>query len=89
MGSVIRVTVELISARGRHRDKVLGVAEIANVGGSATRADYRYTVFGKANKKMHEGRLENMPRKQMLAWDLLTLVLVECRATKIRRKLDG
>lgn len=84
---MIRVTVELISAVSPSRNKVLGKAEISNIGGTATRGHYRYKVYGKGGKKMHEGVLKNMPRKQMNGWDLLTLLLTQERTEIIKRKL--
>lgn len=41
---MIRVTVQLISAVDPSRDKLLGVMEIANVGGNAVQADYEYEL---------------------------------------------
>lgn len=41
---MIRVTVELISVRGRDRDRLLGVAEIANTG-VATAGQARYCRY--------------------------------------------
>lgn len=37
---MIKVTVELVSANGRERDRLLGVGLIANVGGDAARGSY-------------------------------------------------
>lgn len=84
---MIQITVELISARGPRHNKHLGRAEIANIGGTAVRGHYRYRVYGKGGKKMHEGTLRNMPRKKTNAWDLLTLLLTQERGEIIKRKL--
>lgn len=44
---MIRVTVELVSANGRARDRVLGRAEIVNMGtGDASHGNYRATFYG-------------------------------------------
>lgn len=45
---MIRVTVELVSANGRARDRVLGRAEIVNLGtGDDTHGNYRAVFYGK------------------------------------------
>ena len=70
---VIRVTVELISAIDDHKE-ILGVAEIYNdATGDATKGNYGY-AFSKRNSPevvWKRGRIENFPRKRLLAWDLL------------------
>lgn len=84
---MIRVTIELISAVSPDRNRVLGIAEISNVRGTKQRADYRYKVFGKNGRKMHDGYLQNMPRLKTNAWDLLTILLTQERTEIIRKKL--
>lgn len=84
---MIRVTVELISAISPKRNRTLGSAEIANVAGTETRAHYRYRIYGKGGKKMHEGMLKNIPRKQTLGWDLLLLALIQERGERVMKKL--
>lgn len=79
---MLEITVELVSARGRHRDKRQARIEIANVGGTETRANYRYRIFGKGAQKLHEGTLTDIPRKKALAIDLLGLALVDARGEK-------
>lgn len=37
---MIRITVEMESARGREYDRLLGVGVISNIGGDATHGDY-------------------------------------------------
>lgn len=37
---MIKITVELVSARGHDHDRLLGVGVISNVGGDAERGDY-------------------------------------------------
>lgn len=85
---MIRVTVELISAISPKRNRILGTAEIANVAGTQMRAHYRYKIYGKAGKKMHEGTLRNIPRKQTLGWDLLLLALIQERGERVMKKLS-
>lgn len=50
---MIRITVELISANGEHRDRVLGVGQIVNVGGNMFRGNYRVRL-SKMQPKQHE-----------------------------------
>lgn len=75
---MIRVTVELVSAIDPSRDRLLGVATIANVGGGASSADYEATFSKWAPK--HEqtwkkGSVSRFPRLTRGAWDLLYLAL--------------
>lgn len=86
---MIRVTVELISAVSPSRNQTLGTAEIANIAGNATRAHYRYKIYGKGGKKMHEGTLRNIPRKKALGWDLLMLALVKERGKRALEKIGS
>jgi len=48
---VIRVTVELVSANGRDRDRLLGVGLISNVGGDAAHGNYHVTLSKMAPKE--------------------------------------
>lgn len=51
---MIRVTVELVSANGRHRDRILGTAEIANDGtGTVIHGNYRARFYG-AHRPQHD-----------------------------------
>lgn len=82
---MIRVTVELRSARGRQYDEVLGVAEIVNDGiesrlthGTKGSYDVRITKRGKAaSQTWKTGRVEGFMRRKYGAWDLLYLALKE------------
>lgn len=84
---MIRVTVELISARGREHDKILGRAFISNVGGTKTKGKYRYEIFGKNDKKLHEGGISDVPRKVFLAWDTLLACLLDARGDAMLKKI--
>lgn len=73
---MIKVTVELISANGRARDRVLGVAFIGNDGkGSESYADYVFdfhTVTRQGNRRRWKaGKVLGFPRKRLLGWDLV------------------
>jgi hypothetical protein len=52
---MIKITVELVSARGRAHDRLLGVGVIKNIGGDAHRAHYH-------------ARLSKMQPKAREAW---------------------
>lgn len=78
---MIRVTVELISAISPDRNEILGVAEIANVGGSRTRGHYsvRLSKRGKAvAQTWRTGEVRGFPRLRLGGWDLLFLALRAC-----------
>lgn len=78
---MIRVTIELISANGPERNRILGIAEIHNDGSSLNPESighYNFTL-GKMAPKEREvwkrGRVVGFPRKGRGAWDLLYRVL--------------
>jgi hypothetical protein len=80
---MIRITMELVSAISPDRNRVLGIAEIANDGKEsvATKGMYgSYTAkFSKWSPKLTEtwksGKVENFNRIKRGAWDLLYLAL--------------
>lgn len=77
---MIRVTVELISAISLDRGRVLGVMHIANDGITSQetggkRGSYNFTIFGKRQQVLRQGRVEDYPRKSALIWVLLHRVL--------------
>lgn len=59
---MIRVTLELVSARGAERDRVLGVAYLANTGVETSPGKYGYTLWlsktipGQTDKSWKTGR---------------------------------
>jgi hypothetical protein len=70
---VIRVTVELLSARDGHSE-ILGVGYISNDGtGTTARGNYDVRLMrrGQDNILRETGRVEDFPRKRLLGWDLL------------------
>ncbi len=83
---MIRVTVELCSARGREHDKVLGVCQITNDGETSflsggARGSYKVTLSKWAPKLKEiwmRGRVENFDRVSRGPWDLLYLALRAC-----------
>jgi len=80
---MIRITVELVSAIDPSRNKVLGVAEIANDGKTSAGtkgALGSYTVrlskwAPKLNQTWKTCRVEGFDRKNRGSWDLLYLAL--------------
>lgn len=79
---MIRVTVELISARGPERNRVLGVAEIVNDGsGNSLLGTYRVRL-SKFAPKLHEtwaeGIVTDFERQRRGPWDLIYQGLRAC-----------
>lgn len=71
---MIRVTVELVSAVDPARNRILGIAEIANVGGDRERADYDVRLSKWAPRQADtwcRGRLRGFRRLALGPWDLL------------------
>ncbi len=83
---MIRVTVELVSAIHPSRNRVLGVAEIANDGettllSSGSRGTYRVRLSKwapKLGETWKRGRVEDFDRVRRGPWDLLFLALRAC-----------
>lgn len=77
---MIRVTVELISARTGEKSH-LGTMLIANYGtasdgsGDASVGNYDATLLGKAHQRWRRARVTDFPRKRLLVWDLMFRVL--------------
>lgn len=77
---MLRVTIELVSAIHPSRDRVLGVAEIANTGGG-TMENGNYSVrLSKWAPKLKEtwktGEVTGFDRVKRGPWDLLLCALV-------------
>ncbi len=80
---MIRVTVELVSARGSSRDRLLGIAQITNDGKRSfmtggARGDFYVSLSKwapKHNQVWKRGRIENFDRRRRGPWDLLYLAL--------------
>lgn len=68
---MIRVTVELLRKGSETNRETLGVAEIANVGGTLTRGDYAVRLLGKGGRAWKTGTVEGFPRLKLGGWDLL------------------
>lgn len=74
---MLHVTIELWPHGDRSRAKVLGTADIANVGGTLDRGNYFARVNGQGGRKWKATRIAGFPRNRLLAWDLLYRVLRE------------
>jgi hypothetical protein len=85
---MIVTNIELVSAQGRSRDKHQARIEISNVGGTDRTGFYRYRIFGKANQKLHEGRVGPFPRKKLLALDLVLICLVDARGERVAKEVS-
>jgi len=78
---MIRVTVELVSAISPDRNEILGVAEIANVGGDLSRGHYSVRLSKRGRhvaQTWRVGQVRDFPRLRQGAWDLLYLALHAC-----------
>lgn len=76
---MIRITIEILSAR-TGKTSLLATGTISNdvVRSQETqgsRGSYNVVLNDKAGRLWKTGRVENFPRKQLLAWDLLTRAL--------------
>lgn len=80
---MIRVTVELISANGRERDRVLGVLEIVNDGTSKARdiGNYRGTLVAEYTRG-RPGVVEGFRRQRQSVWTLVGAFLKQWGHTK-------
>lgn len=76
----MRVTVDLDSAYGPHRDETLGVLEIVNDGtGDASTGNYLVTLYGKKGRLMAVSTIKGWPRLRRHAWDLVAEALLRLR----------
>jgi len=78
---MIRVTVELISAISPDRNRVLGIAEIANESGDELHADYSVRLSKwapKTGETWKRGEVRGFDKVHRGAWDLLYLALRAC-----------
>jgi hypothetical protein len=74
---MIEVTIRLKSARGKSRDRMLGVIVIGNDGtGTEKKGNYNYVLshsgnyFGKRKEPYKKGRIKGYPRK----WSVYRLI---------------
>ena len=73
----------LISAISPDRDANLAMVMVHNDGtGTATRGNYKYEVFGKNDRVLKRGRIENWPRKAKSPIALLERILNELHPEK-------
>lgn len=90
---MLRITVQLVSARGPMYDRTLGVCEIANDGTTSEATEGEkgsYNVkLSKFAPKLKEtwkrGRVEGFDRVKRGPWDLLYLALKSCGMDKRNR----
>jgi hypothetical protein len=77
---MVRVTVELVRKGDPNNVRLLGVMEIANVGGTEDVGDYsvRLSTAGDARRTWRQGIVRGFPRKRLLGWDLLYRALKSC-----------
>jgi len=77
---VIRITIELLPLGIEEGKRILGIAEITNIGGDHITGTYKAT-FSKWQPKTSENwksaTVENFPRTSRGAWDLLYRALRE------------
>lgn len=78
---MIYVRVEMWPLGFKERAKVLGEAFIRNDGtGDRSLGNYTYRVNGKdGHHIMHSGEVKRFPRARLHMWDLLKLILIDCR----------
>ena len=84
---MIRITVELISARDGHREK-LGVMDICNTGElHGARGNYRGKVYrkGRVGSVLREGAVLNWPRNSYNIWRLVARMLLQCFPEEARK----
>lgn len=79
---MIRVTVDLISARGAQHNKRLGVLEICNDGslsdgsGASKRGNYNGRLYRKGGGGvLRTGSVKNFPRRSYTVWRLILRML--------------
>ena len=71
---MLRVTVELCPKRHTSNPELLGTAIIYNdLSGDLNSGNYSVAFYKRGSKKVlwKKSRVENFPRKKLLAWDLL------------------
>jgi hypothetical protein len=64
---MLRITIELLPHGDESRKQHLGTIEIANVGGTQTRGNYRVRLSkrGKPKQLWKEGSVNEFPRKRL------------------------
>lgn len=72
---MIRVTMQLDSAITRQTSTLVTIFIVNDGTGTAARGNYDWTVFGRKNQRLKEGRLLNWPRQSKTAAALLQRVL--------------
>ena len=86
---MLRITIQMISANGPDRDRVLGVMDICNDGTHAQsgdinslRGNYNGVVYRKGHSKLphwlRKGRVDDYPRMSYNVWRLVLRMLRSC-----------
>jgi hypothetical protein len=69
---MIRITVELVSANGPHRDRRLGQMYILNDGtGKLTLRNYDVVTYGKGGGTGRRGKIVGHPSAKVSIWNLI------------------
>lgn len=71
----IRIELWPGGRRSHERARVLCEAEICNIGGTRTRGDYSYRLFGAKRRLMREGTVTGYRRVADHAWVLIRMVI--------------
>jgi hypothetical protein len=87
---VLRYTIELVPKGDESRKRVIGVAEIANVGGTKTIGNYSVRLRGGTSTwtglgDWRRGSVQGFPRLRQGAWDLMYRALHACIADRNRK----
>lgn len=87
---MIRITVDLISARGPASNKRLGVMEICNDGsqsdgsGDSPRGSYYGRIYRKGGRAVQRrGEVHDFPRRSYSVWRLILRMLRDCYPEEI------
>jgi hypothetical protein len=85
---MIRITVELLSARGPERNRTLGTAEIVNDGtGTATHGNYTARFYGGGDKRCsrvwRETTLRGWARNRRHPWLLVLFALTKAAGPQL------
>jgi hypothetical protein len=86
---MIRVRMELDSSRGPERDRLLGTAEIENLGtGDQTHGNYHARFYGADGRLWRETELFGWARKRWHPWLLLLFALLKAVGQELRHDVE-
>jgi plasmid stabilization system protein ParE len=72
----IRVELHPFGYREHERFRVLCEAEIENIGGTKSRGNYRYRLFGQSRRLMRTGEVYGYRRIAQHTWYLVLMVIL-------------